>query len=151
MEARHLLEDIGLEDLPEKGFVLVLDQVTDPQYAGRHPAHGGGLRARRGIVTTERHSPALTGVLAKAASLGGPACADGVTVTNLARALEKLGDLGYLRVGLDLEGPKSLEEEVSLPPARSGARRRGQGPAPPVARELRRAGAHRHARLRSRA
>ncbi|MDB5648817.1 MAG: methyltransferase, TrmH family, group 3, partial [Hyphomicrobiales bacterium] len=31
-------------------------------------------------------------------------------VTNLARALEKLGDANYLRVGLDSEGPESLEE-----------------------------------------
>ena len=60
------------------------------------------------IVTTERHSPAMTGVLTKSAS-GGlehvPVC----TVVNLARALETLGDLGYQRVGLDSDGPASLE------------------------------------------
>ena len=32
-----------------------------------------------------------------------------VTVTNLARALGELGDLGYLRVGLDSEAPAALE------------------------------------------
>ena len=53
----------------------------------------------------------MTGVLAKAAS-GGlehvPLC----VVVNLARALEALGDMGYLRVGLDSDGPASLEDTV---------------------------------------
>jgi 23S rRNA (guanosine2251-2'-O)-methyltransferase len=31
---------------------------------------------------------------------------------NLARALEALGDMGYLRVGLDSDGPASLEDTV---------------------------------------
>ncbi len=109
MEARHL-EDIGIEDLPAKGFILVLDQVTDPHNVGAilRTAAAFGLD---GIVTTERHSPALTGVLAKAAS-GALEHVPMVIVTNLARALEKLGDLGYQRVGLDSEGPNSLEQET---------------------------------------
>ena len=109
IEARHL-EDLDIEDLPEKGFILVLDQVTDPHNVGAivRTAAAFGLDA---IVTTERHSPALTGVLAKTAS-GGLEHVPIVTVTNLARALENLGQRGYLRVGLDSEGPRSLEEEV---------------------------------------
>ena len=31
------------------------------------------------------------------------------SVTNLARALAEMGDMGYLRVGLDSEGPTPLD------------------------------------------
>jgi len=109
LEARPL-ESLDIEDLPAKGLVLVLDQVTDPHNVGAivRTAAAFGVDA---IVTTERHSPHMTGVLAKAAS-GGlehvPLC----VVVNLARALEALGDKGYLRVGLDSDGPASLEDTV---------------------------------------
>lgn len=113
MEARPL-PDLAIEDLPERGFVLVLDQVTDPHNVGAI-LRTAAAYALDAIVTTERHSPALTGVLAKAAS-GGLEHVPIVTVTNLARALDKLGERFYLRVGLDSEGPRSLQEEtLSLP------------------------------------
>ncbi len=106
LEARHI-EPIDLSDLPENGLVLVLDQVTDPHNVGAilRTAAAFGVDA---IVTTERHSPALSGVLAKSAS-GGLEHVGMATVVNLARALETLGEMGYLRVGLDSEGPASLE------------------------------------------
>ena len=109
IEARHL-PDLDIEDLPERGFILVLDQVTDPHNVGAIIRTAAAF-ALDAIVTTERHSPALTGVLAKTAS-GGLEHVPIVSITNLARALEKLGDRGYLRVGLDSDGPRSLEEEV---------------------------------------
>ncbi len=107
LEARHL-EPIDLSELPENGLVLVLDQVTDPHNVGAilRTAAAFGVDA---IVTTERHSPALSGILAKSAS-GGLEHVGMATVVNLARALETLGDMGYLRVGLDSEGPASLED-----------------------------------------
>ena len=105
-EARPL-EPIDISELPANGLVLVLDQVTDPHNVGAilRTAAAYGVD---GIVTTERHSPALTGVLAKSAS-GGLEHVPIVTVVNLARALEELGRMNYLRVGLDSDGPASLE------------------------------------------
>jgi 23S rRNA (guanosine2251-2'-O)-methyltransferase len=113
MEARHLPE-LDLGDLPDDGFILVLDQVTDPHNVGAILRTAAAF-ALDGIVTTERHSPAMTGVLAKAAS-GGLEHVPVITVVNLARALETLGKRGYLRVGLDSEGPRSLEQEVLSKP-----------------------------------
>ena len=109
LEARAL-PLVDLEDLPANGFLLVLDQVTDPHNVGAilRTAAAFGVT---GIVTTERHSPAHTGVLAKAAS-GGLEHVPIASVVNLARALESLGKMGYLRVGLDSDGPESLEDTV---------------------------------------
>ena len=63
------------------------------------------------IVTTERHSPEMTGILAKSAS-GGLEHVAIASVVNLARALNELGDMGYQRVGLDSEGPQDLAQPV---------------------------------------
>ncbi len=113
LEARPL-EPIDIADLPAKGLVLVLDQVTDPHNVGAIVRTAAAF-AVDAIVTTERHSPHMTGVLAKSAS-GGLEHAPLCTVVNLARALEALGDMGYLRVGLDSDGPASLEDtELSRP------------------------------------
>ena len=106
LEARRP-EPVGLSDLGENGTVLVLDQVTDPHNVGAifRTAAAFGVDA---IVTTERHSPELAGVVAKSAS-GGLEHVRAVIVTNLARALGELGDMGYLRVGLNSDGPVALD------------------------------------------
>ena len=51
----------------------------------------------------------MTGVLAKSAS-GALEHVPVVGVVNLARALEQLGRMDYLRIGLDSEGSESLED-----------------------------------------
>jgi len=107
LEARPL-EPIDISELPPKGLVLVLDQITDPHNVGAilRTAAAFGVD---GLITTERHSPEFAGTLAKSAS-GGlehvPLC----TVVNLSRAMEELGDLGYFRVGLDSAAPSTLAE-----------------------------------------
>ena len=107
LEAR-LLEPIALAELAETALVLVLDQISDPHNVGAilRTAAAFGVDA---IVTTERHSPEFTGVLAKSAS-GGLEHVAVASVVNLARALEELGDRGFLRIGLDSDGPQSLAD-----------------------------------------
>src|SRR5690606_32362972 len=64
------------------------------------------------LVTTARHSPAESGVLAKAAS-GALEHIDMIEVRNLAEALERLHDAGFRTIGLDSEGPAELEKSFS--------------------------------------
>jgi 23S rRNA (guanosine2251-2'-O)-methyltransferase len=105
LEARPLAP-IDLSELPANGLVIVLDQITDPHNVGAILRTAAAF-AVDALVTTERHSPEFSGALAKSAS-GGlehvPIC----TVVNLACALDEMGDMGYLRVGLDSEGPVPL-------------------------------------------
>jgi 23S rRNA (guanosine2251-2'-O)-methyltransferase len=109
LEARPL-EPIDISDLPAHGLVLALDQVTDPHNVGAILRTAAAF-AVDALITTERHSPEFTGALAKSAS-GGlehvPIC----SVTNLARAMGEMGEMGYLRIGLDSEGPQTLEASV---------------------------------------
>jgi 23S rRNA (guanosine2251-2'-O)-methyltransferase len=109
LEARPLAP-IDVADLPANGLVLVLDQITDPHNVGAILRTGAAF-AVDALVTTERHSPDFAGALAKSAS-GGlehvPIC----SVTNLARALEEMGDMGYWRIGLDSEASDQLTNET---------------------------------------
>jgi 23S rRNA (guanosine2251-2'-O)-methyltransferase len=92
----------------------VLDQITDPHNVGAILRTAAGF-AVAAIVTTARHSPEATGVLAKSAS-GALEYVPIVTVQNLARALEALRERGYLLVGLDSTGDADLGETALRAP-----------------------------------
>lgn len=97
-----------LDRMPPDGVILLLDQITDPHNVGAivRSATAFGVKA---IVTTNRHSPEATGVLAKSAS-GGLEHVPFVTVQNLARAMAQLKDRGFQLVGLDSEGEDDLDQ-----------------------------------------
>lgn len=100
-----------LSALTDSPLVLVLDQVTDPHNVGAIMRSAVAFNAGA-LITTQRHSPTESGVLAKSAS-GALEMIPYIQITNLADALGELHALGFLSVGLDSEGPAPLEETLS--------------------------------------
>ena len=110
VEARPLTPK-PLDALGDTKLVVVLDQVTDPHNVGAimrsAVAFGAGA-----LITTSRHSPQESGVLAKSAS-GALEHIDHIEVKNLADALGKLHDAGFQTVGLDFDGPQEMEKSFA--------------------------------------
>ena len=78
----------GLDEIPDLRLVVILDQVADPHNVGAilRTACAFGADA---VITTARHSPRETGVLAKAAS-GALDQVHMIEVRNLGDSIEKL-------------------------------------------------------------
>lgn len=100
-----------LAELTDTPLVVVLDQVTDPHNVGAimrsSVAFGAGA-----LITTQRHSPHESGVLAKSAS-GALEHIDLIEVRNLAEALNELSGVGFQTVGLDSDGPAEMEKSFT--------------------------------------
>jgi 23S rRNA (guanosine2251-2'-O)-methyltransferase len=96
-----------LDDLPAEALLLALDQITDPHNVGAIVRTAAAFGVA-GILTTARHSPNATGVMAKSAS-GGLEHVPLIVVRNLAEALIELGARGFTRIGLDSEAETTLD------------------------------------------
>jgi 23S rRNA (guanosine2251-2'-O)-methyltransferase len=96
-----------IEEIGAEGVVLVLDQITDPHNVGAIFRSAAAFGATA-IVTTMRHSPEATGVLAKSAS-GALEHVPLIAVQNLARGLAALKERGFFTVGLDSSGDSALD------------------------------------------
>ena len=91
--------------------IAVLDQLADPRNMGAifRSAAAFGISA---IILQTRHSPPITGVVAKTAA-GAVETVKEVRVVNIARALDKLADAGWLTVGLSGAGDSPLSEVIA--------------------------------------
>ena len=103
---RWTLEQL-VESAP-KPLIVILDGVEDPHNVGAILRTADAVGAT-GVVRQERHAAAL-GPAAARASAGALAHVRIVDVVNIARALERLKELGVWVVGLDAEGAQPYDE-----------------------------------------
>ena len=111
LETKPPARPIRLAALKESPLLLVLDQVTDPHNVGAIMRSAVAFNAGA-LITTMRHSPTESGVMAKSAS-GALEMIPYIQITNLADALEELHKLGFTSIGLDSDGPAPLETTLT--------------------------------------
>jgi 23S rRNA (guanosine2251-2'-O)-methyltransferase len=100
------LPSLELDEIEAGDLMLVLDQITDPHNVGAILRTAAAFDVAA-VVTTARHSPQASGVLAKSAS-GALEYVPLITVQNLARGIEQLRERGFLVIGLDSSGEDDL-------------------------------------------
>ncbi|MBX4336236.1 TrmH family RNA methyltransferase [Bartonella raoultii] len=105
------LKPCQLSELQNTDLVIVMDQITDPHNVGAIMRSAVAFKAEA-LITTCRHSPQESGVLAKAAS-GALEMIHYITVQNLAKAIQELHNTGFTSFGLDSKGDHPLEAALT--------------------------------------
>ncbi|MEO0784540.1 MAG: RNA methyltransferase, partial [Pseudomonadota bacterium] len=107
------LAPVTIDDLITAGArrIAVLDQLADPHNLGAifRSAAAFGFD---GVVLQTRHSPPITGIVAKSAA-GGVERVSECRVVNIARALDALADRGFSVIGLAGEADTNLEDALT--------------------------------------
>jgi len=102
----HSREPLSLDTLLERAappaLLLVLDGIQDPQNLGAL-ARSADAAGADGLVIPRHRATTVTPAAAKA-SAGATEYVSVVSVTNLAQALQRIGDAGIWRVGLAADG-----------------------------------------------
>ena len=105
---RELLTEADLGRLADKRVVLALDQISDPQNLGTI-LRSAAFFGVDGVLLLKNRSAEVTPLVSRVA-VGGAELVDSYRVTNLARSLERLKDMGYWIYGLDERGSATLAQ-----------------------------------------
>lgn len=106
LEDKYLSDILIQSENKEKSVILILDQVTDPHNVGAILRSTCAFGAEA-LIHQKKHAPALEGVLAKIAC-GAVEHVPIIAETNLSRAIEQLQDAGWMVIGLDERGQKTI-------------------------------------------
>lgn len=108
----HVL--LSIAERREIGFLLLLDQIEDPQNLGAlvRTAECAGVHC---VIIPKHHSASITGTVVKA-SAGATEHIPVTEVTNIVSTIEQLKEQGFWIVGLTGDGEKKYSEpDYSVP------------------------------------
>ncbi len=111
------VEDIlkSARDLKEDPFILILNELTDPQNLGSILRTADGLGAH-GVIIPKHRACGITPTVAKISS-GAIEYVKVARVTNIARTMDELKKEGLWIIGADIDGKNYFEVDLTGPVA----------------------------------